>query len=76
MGCSVQESEKDESALTYGPVLVPKDQGYQVVSDPLNRAGSIRLKLSGVGESPRGKSLRLWKRRNLLMRPHKISPTG
>ena len=41
MGCSIQTSDVDESARTYGPVLVPKDQGYQVGSDPLNRAGSI-----------------------------------
>ena len=49
---SIQTSDVDASALTYGPDLVPKDQVYQVVSDPLNRAGSTRVKLSGVGETP------------------------
>ena len=59
--CSVQTSDADESALTYGPILVPKDRGYQVGSDPSNRDGSIGVKLSGVGESPLWhKSLRLW----------------
>ena len=29
---------------------MPKKQGYKVVGDPLNHAGSIRVRLSNVGE--------------------------
>ena len=43
-------SEVDESALTGESVPVPKKQGYKVVGHPLNHDGSIRVKLSGVGE--------------------------
>ena len=43
-------SEVDESALTGESVPVPKKQGYKVVGDQLNHAGSTRVRLSGVGE--------------------------
>ena len=38
-------SEVNKSAQS-----VPKKQGYKVVGDPLNHAGSIRVRLSGVGK--------------------------
>ena len=39
-----------ESALTGESVLVPKKQGDKVVGATLNHAGTIRVRLSGVGE--------------------------
>ena len=43
-------SEVDESALTGESVPVPKKQGDKVVGATLNHAGTIRVRLSGVGE--------------------------
>jgi len=43
-------SEVDESALTGESVPVPKKQGDKVVGATMNHAGTIRVRLSGVGE--------------------------
>ena len=69
LGCGIvrfETSEVDESALTGESVPVPKKHGSKVVGDPLNHAGSIKVRLSDVGErSAMARTAKLVKKRNL-----------